>query len=426
VSLNFSHKIGSEFLQDIKNMIGGYLKVKVISHCPERFFNLCARQNIEIWDLIREDHSYTCLMSRKGFGSLASLKEKTNTKVEVLEKRGLPFFLCKYRKRKLFLCGVFLCISFLFGLSQFIWEIDVYGNGTYTKEDIIKYIDQNYVNLGTFKFRVDCADLEEKLRQRYEGIAWVSCSIDGCRLSVHIKETLDKNTKNMAKVPCDIVALKSGTITSMITQNGTPLCKKGDRVKKGQTLITGNIYIYSDSNEVLETHQTIADGEVLARTKVAYSCVFERSYYEKEYKKKKSYTYALICCGKRIPLMPEIKQKEGMDQMSERYPLKLGKTFYLPFCIEKITTRRFVPIRREYQKKEAYERAEQKIKKKAAEFQKTGKKVLKQQIDIVVGEEECRANGYFILEEPIGKIRAIRALTKKQEEKIRPTEAVLW
>lgn len=52
--------------------------------------------------------------------------------------------------------------------------------------------------------------------------------------------------------------------------------------------------------------------------------------------------------------------------------------------------------------------------------------MLDQKITIKVTDSQCRAEGYLILEEPIGKIRAIRPLTKKQEEKIKPTEAVLW
>lgn len=402
------------------------MKVKIVSNCPERFLNLCAKQEIEVWNLVRKDGNYVCCMTRKGFEKSGQLQEKTNTKIEVLRKGGLPFFLCKYRKRKLFLLGAIVCLFLLFGLSQFIWEIHISGNATYTKEDITKYIENEYVHLGTPKFKVNCAKLEEQLRQEYEEIAWVSCSVEGCRLSVQIKETLDKNTKNTSSSPCDIVALKSGTITSIVTQNGTPLCKKGDKVKKGETLITGNIYIYSDSNEVLETHQVIADGEIWAKTKVSYTCAFSRSYYEKDYKKKKSYTYALIFCGSKLPLMPEIKQKEGMDQLTERYPWKIGKTFYLPVCLERTTTRRYTPVRKEYGKREAYEKAEEKIQKKVQTFEKKGIKVLDQQIEIKVTDEKCQAKGYFILEEPIGKIRSIEPLTEKQEKKIRPTEAVLW
>ncbi|MDO4170450.1 MAG: sporulation protein YqfD [Lachnospiraceae bacterium] len=411
-------------MQSLRHIIFGYVKVDLCSGNPERFLNLCTRQGIEIWDIQKKDGRYTCYLTRDGWKSSQQLQEKTNTELKILGKAGLPFFLCKYRKRKLFVLGIVLCMLLLFGLSQFVWEISVSGNVSYTKEDITKFIDQKYVKLGTPKLKVNCAELEEQLRVHYDEIAWVSCSLDGCRLSVHIKETLDKNTKNNARVPCDLVASKSGTITSIVTQNGTPLVKKGDKIKKGDTLITGNIYLYSDSNEVLETYQIIAEGEIWAKTKVNYESTFSRSYYEKKYQKKKSYTYALHACGRRIPLMPEIKQQEGMDQITEQYPLKIGNTFYLPFYFERTTTRRFTPTRKEYGKQEAYQKAQSKIKKKIQEFEKKGMKVLSQDINIQVNDTNCEAKGYFTVEEPVGKVRAIEKLTKEQENKIKPTETV--
>jgi similar to stage IV sporulation protein len=322
------------------------------------------------------------------------------------------------------LLGLLAGIFFLFGLSQFVWEIEVSGNTSYTKEDIVKYIEREAVPLGTLKIKVNCSDLEEQLRIQYEEIAWVSCSLEGCRLSVDMKETLDKNSKNNAADPCDLVASKAGVVTSIVTQNGTPLVEKGQKVKKGDTLITGNIYIFSDSNEVLETHQIIAEGEIKAKTKVSYESSFSLDYYKKEYSGKQSYTYALYFCKKRIPLMPQIQQKDGMDQVAETYPFKIGKTFYLPIALEKTVTKRYKPVKKTYGKQEAYQLAQKKIKKKIRELEEKGVNVLDQNIEIQVKDNKCEAKGYFILEESIGKIRAIKKLTEEQEKQITPTESV--
>ena len=413
-------------LQSLKHWISGYVIIELKSDHVERFLNLCAKQNIEIWNLKKNHGHNVCYMMKDGLKRSETLRKKTNTDIKVIRKAGLPFFLCQYCKRKLLLCGMFLCLFLLFGLSQFVWEIDVSGNISYTKEDIIKYVDEEFIPLGTLKMKVDCADLEEQLRLHYDEIAWVSCSLHGCRLSINIKETLDKNTKNNASKPCDLVASKNGVITSIVTQNGTPLVQKGDKVKKGDTLITGNIYIYSDSNEVLETHKEIAEGTIWAKTRAAYECSFLRSYYKKEYKNKKSYTYAAYLCGKRVPLMPEIKQEEGMDQITEKIPLKIGKTFFLPFYLERTITRRFETVKMEYGKQEAYKEAQNRIEKKIREFEEKGIRVLSDNIEISVNDIKCEAKGYFILEEPIGKIRSIRDLTKEQEEKLKPTEEVAW
>ena len=77
------------------------------------------------------------------------------------------------------------------------------------------YVTDNYYHLGTLKYQIDCDALEDHLREDYDEIAWVSCSVQGTRLHIVIKETLDRKTKQNPKKPCDIVANKSGIITKM-------------------------------------------------------------------------------------------------------------------------------------------------------------------------------------------------------------------
>lgn len=413
-------------MQTLKHYIVGYMKIEIETNHLERFLNLCGNQKIELWSLKRKKKSCSCYISRADEKKSRFIQEKTNTKLKIIKRGGLPFFFDYYRKQKVFLLGISLGFLLLFGLSDFIWEIDVKGNTEYTKEDVVDFVKKNYVSLGTRKQKVNCDELEEKIRQNYDKIAWVSCSLDGCRLSIHMKETLDKKTKNKASSPCDLVAVKPGIVVSIMTQNGTALVKEGDKIKKGDTLISGNIYIFSDSNEILEKHRVIAEGEVRAKTRISYESDFSIDYYEKQFNKQKSYGFCAYICGKKIPLLPEVKQKEGMDQMIEKYPIKLGKTFYLPLSFEKIVTRKYRTIKHSYQKKQAYQEAQRKIRKKIKCFEKGGAKVLSQNIEITVGRQKCTARGYFILEESIAKIRRIKDLTEEEEKKILPKEEVNW
>ena len=96
-----------------------------------------------------------------------------------------------------------------------LWEITVSGGEVYSESDILKYVTDNYYHIGTLKYQIDCDALEDHLREDYAEIAWASCSIQGTRLHIEIKETLDRKTKQNPKKPCDIVANKSGIITKM-------------------------------------------------------------------------------------------------------------------------------------------------------------------------------------------------------------------
>ena len=55
-----------------------------------------------------------------------------------------------------------------------------------------------------------------------------------------IKETLDKEAvqAETADVPCNLIAAKKGTIDSIVVRSGSAMVKKGDKVKRGDVLIS--------------------------------------------------------------------------------------------------------------------------------------------------------------------------------------------
>ena len=63
----------------------------------------------------------------KGFRQLKPIIRKTGTKVVIVGRFGLPFFLHKYRKRKMFFAGALLFAVLIFLMSRYIWNIDIRG-----------------------------------------------------------------------------------------------------------------------------------------------------------------------------------------------------------------------------------------------------------------------------------------------------------
>lgn len=90
----------------------GYVRISVRGYAPERFMNLCANRAIVLWELNGHDGFYTMCISLSDFFKIRDIVHKTKTRVAVLEKRGLPFFLQDVRHRKMFFArGFFMqCI----------------------------------------------------------------------------------------------------------------------------------------------------------------------------------------------------------------------------------------------------------------------------------------------------------------------------
>ena len=175
---------------DKLKFLQGYVKVRLTGYAPERFLNLCSNRNILIWNLeYREEHYEFCI-SLPGFRQLKPILRKTKTRLLILERFGLPFWMHRYRKRKIFFFGILLCSVSLYVMSLFIWNIQVEGNLHRTDSAIIKFLEEHDIYHGILKSRLDCAALEELLRSEYDDVIWAAAKIQGTRLIIEIQEKL--------------------------------------------------------------------------------------------------------------------------------------------------------------------------------------------------------------------------------------------
>ena len=106
----------------------GYVKVRVEGYSPERFLNMCSFHGIYIWGLSPVGNAYEMYMTVSGFKKLRPLARKTHTKIFVTRKYGLPFFLIRYQKRRLFFVGAILCMVLLKVYAFFMWDVHFEGN----------------------------------------------------------------------------------------------------------------------------------------------------------------------------------------------------------------------------------------------------------------------------------------------------------
>lgn len=101
-------------IQKMIRLFGGYVKVRVEGYSAERFLNLCSYRQIDVWGLVSRQNSYEMYMTLKGFRRIRPIVRKTHTKVLLIKRYGLPFFLHQNRYRVAFVAGALLCTALLF------------------------------------------------------------------------------------------------------------------------------------------------------------------------------------------------------------------------------------------------------------------------------------------------------------------------
>ncbi len=270
----------------------GYLTVHVTGTSNERFLNMCIHHKIRIWNLYAMGEVYQFQIMRKDFKKLRPMLLKTNVTINIIERKGLPFLLFRYRKRKMFFLGFLTCITAIFLLSGFIWNIQINGNYRYTDEMILSFLNENEIQITMRSNQVNCADIVSMLRAKFEYITWVSAHLDGCELIITIKENdqiteIVEETEVMETISTskglDIIAQEGGIITSIITRNGTPLVHVGDVVEAGDILVSGCLALYNDSGEIVNYYYVESNADISIRTDYSYSNSIDLTYEKKMY-----------------------------------------------------------------------------------------------------------------------------------------------
>lgn len=122
--------------------------------------------------------------------------------------------------------------------SRMMWQVSIQGAGVY-EADLRAYLDEVGIRPVRWKSGVDPAALRDALEWRYPDVAWVEVGWRGMTLQVNVVtgtavgDTIDLSGQG------DVVAARDGVISSVVTVAGTPMVKRGDVVRRGQVLISG-------------------------------------------------------------------------------------------------------------------------------------------------------------------------------------------
>ena len=321
------------YFKIILNYILGYVNILVEGYFVEKFINICNKQKIFLWNLKRSKTTIIYAnVSIKDFKKLKPIAQKTKCKIKIKSKKGLPFIFNKYKKRKIFVIGLAMVLITIFTLSKFICNIEVIGNEKINADEIIQIANENNLKIGKFKNKVDTKKIINKLRLERDDIAWIGIEIKGTNAIIKIVESIPKPNIIDDEEFCNIVATKDAIIKKISAQNGTPVVKEGEIVKKGTVLIAGWL-----EGKYTGTRYVHATGSV--QGKVWYTQK-ERIYFKQQKKEQTGNVenkYSLNINNFKINFNKGVSKFKNYDTIETNKKVKLFSNFYLPIELIKIT-----------------------------------------------------------------------------------------
>lgn len=341
-------------MEQLLRFLKGYLRVRVWGFSPERFMNLCARKGIYLWNVRRNAEDIELFMELKAFFKLRPIAKKTGVRVAVLERIGLPFFMPKIRKRWVFLLGILLAVLFWWGSSFFVWKITLYGNVQVTDDQLMTFLEEQGIRIGTACKKLDIISLEKKIRREYPVVTWTSVKLVGTGLQVWIKENeiLPPKTTQTVSEGRDLVSTFDAKVVSMVVRKGVPKTAVGERVAEGQILVEGKVPVYNEDASVREYLRVEADADIWLEHSLLFEATLPEFYEKKEYSGRCRKEY-FIRIGENYVKLP---WKNGFFQDTEiqkNHTPALFEKLQIPLGAGEIQHWEYTIVRKKYAREEA-------------------------------------------------------------------------
>ena len=393
----------------------GYLRVRVWGFSPERFMNLCSNKGILLWDIVREGDVYYMNITLKGFWEIRPIAKKTGARVAILERYGLPFFLPRLLKRKMFVLGLVLAVVFWTVSSLFIWDIKLNGNYQITDDVFQDFLKENQVRIGMRRDELDIQELEKQIRRQFPQITWASARLDGTKLLIDIKENDapiatrehavdEKHSMGGAQdAPGrDLVAEYNGRVVSIIVRSGVPKVAIGDTVEKGTVMVEGKVPVYNEDATVREYYYVDADADIVLEHASEFTASLPFDHTEKRYTgREKSSHY--IKLGDRSWALPKNRPFLVYDSViKESRPLMLER-LSVPAFWGTVTYREYQNVEYKYTAEEAKDHLNQKLMDFLAELEEKGVQIIEKNVRIEKDGASWVAVGEFLVREVVGK-----------------------
>ena len=327
----------------------GYVRITVEGYYIERFINICTTNKILIWNLKREKGVKLHLnIGIQDFYRAIQVAKKLRCKVKIEKKRGIPFIINKYRKRKVFLISLIIILVALYVSSNYIWNIEIQVEDNFRLDNIEEDIQEVGLKTGMRKSKVNVEEIVNKIRLKRNDISWIGINLDGTNAIVKVVKAKEAPEIIDEKEFTNIVAKKAGTITQIIAQNGTAQVKVGDNVEAGQILIQGTME--GKYTGIRYVHSLGEVKAIVQYTKTVQIPLKEERNVETGNKETK---YKINFNKFQINFYKTLSKFKIYDTIEEEKKFRIFSNLYLPISVTKITNKELENNLKQYTLEEA-------------------------------------------------------------------------
>lgn len=290
-------------------------------------------KKIFLWNLKREKGTIVKIrIGLSDFKQIRQIAKQTKSRIKIKQKKGLPFIINRYKKRKFFAITFLVIAILIFVLTRYIWNIEINGLVNISKKEILETLKNNGLDIGKRIGEINTEEIINQIRVERNDIAWIGIDLKGTNAIINIVEAEEKPEIIDESKVCNIIAKKDGIITKINVQKGTGRVLSGDTVKKGDVLVegimegkyTGNRYVNSQADVLAKVWYTKEKTLPLVQ-----------EYYTQT--KNVQNKYQININNFKINLNKGVSKFENYDTITTNKKIRLFSNLYIPVEFIKIS-----------------------------------------------------------------------------------------
>lgn len=215
------------------------LKIKKITILE--FQKFLANNNIYYKDLIQKEKFILIKINIDDYRKVVNYYGKH--KIKKIKYYGILGIKNFIKKEYIFILSIILSLIVIYILSNTIFSVEIISNNKNIKNIVIEELKDNGIE--KYKFIKNYKKIEEIkkniLKNNNKTIEWIEIDRKGTKYIISLTERI-KNEEFKETKPRHIISSKDALILKIINRKGQVLKVKEEYVKKGEIIVSGDIY----------------------------------------------------------------------------------------------------------------------------------------------------------------------------------------
>lgn len=246
----------------------GMVEVEITSADPEKTIGLICEQHLILQSVTRlSGLSFRAEMSKKDYKKLSNIRWKQGERVKISQIHDGCFGFISILRRPFIWCSVLAMAFAAVYLQNHILFYEIQGNQQLSEAYLVETVKECGLYFGKKSKNVHNETIKNAMIHRVPKLKWVGITLKGSVALIHVVEGPDRTSyPKTPSGPGSVIAARDGVVDEVTILNGRSLCKVGQAVKKGQTLISG----YTDlGHSILSVR---GEGEIFGKTNYQITC----------------------------------------------------------------------------------------------------------------------------------------------------------